>query len=129
MLNTPTVSRFPDTHTLVANGLHTAQCDGDEDCVMLLMDGLLNFSRSYLPDQRGGSVAEDSRLIAFDPDGNLRFMTFDEFWEELDVPIEIDGKFRKKTAALEGWTTYAFDDDHEAAPKPIESNPVRGRRR
>ncbi|TYT63783.1 DNA polymerase II large subunit [Natrialba swarupiae] len=109
-----------DTHTLVANGLHTAQCDGDEDCVMLLMDGLLNFSRSYLPDQRGGSVAEDSRLIAFDPDGNLRFMTFDEFWEELDVPIEIDGKFRKKTAALEGWTTYAFDDDHEAAPKPIE---------
>ncbi|EMA29333.1 DNA-directed DNA polymerase II large subunit [Halobiforma nitratireducens] len=109
-----------DTNTLVANGLHTAQCDGDEDCVMLLMDGLLNFSRSYLPDKRGGSVAEDSRLIAFDPDGNLRFMTFDEFWDELDVPIEIDGKFQKKTAALEGWTTYAFNDDHEAAPKPIE---------
>ncbi|MDG5758398.1 DNA-directed DNA polymerase II large subunit [Natronococcus sp. A-GB1] len=109
-----------DTNTLVANGLHTAQCDGDEDCVMLLMDGLLNFSRSYLPDKRGGSVAEDSRLIAFDPDGNLRFMTFDEFWDELDVPIEIDGKFHKKAAALEGWTTYAFDDEHEAAPKPIE---------
>jgi len=29
-------------------------CDGDEDCVMLLMDGLLNFSRSYLPGKRGG---------------------------------------------------------------------------
>ncbi|RZN41061.1 MAG: DNA polymerase II large subunit [Methanosarcinales archaeon] len=29
-------------------------CDGDEDCVMLLMDGLLNFSRSYLPERRGG---------------------------------------------------------------------------
>jgi DNA polymerase II large subunit len=29
-------------------------CDGDEDCVMLLMDGLLNFSRSYLPAKRGG---------------------------------------------------------------------------
>ncbi len=29
-------------------------CDGDEDCVMLLMDGLLNFSRSYLPARRGG---------------------------------------------------------------------------
>jgi DNA polymerase II large subunit len=29
-------------------------CDGDEDCVMLLMDGLINFSRSYLPGKRGG---------------------------------------------------------------------------
>ena len=28
--------------------------DGDEDCVMLLMDGLLNFSRVYLPSNRGG---------------------------------------------------------------------------
>lgn len=28
--------------------------DGDEDCVMLLLDGLLNFSRSYLPSNRGG---------------------------------------------------------------------------
>ena len=29
-------------------------CDGDEDCVMLLLDGLLNFSRTYLPTNRGG---------------------------------------------------------------------------
>jgi len=36
-------------------------CDGDEDCVMLLMDGLLNFSRSFLPDQRGGSM--DAPLV------------------------------------------------------------------
>jgi DNA polymerase II large subunit len=28
-------------------------CDGDEDSVTLLMDGLLNFSRSYLPENRG----------------------------------------------------------------------------
>ncbi|MFP9062055.1 DNA polymerase II large subunit [Natrialbaceae archaeon A-chndr2] len=109
-----------ETHTLVANELYTKQCDGDEDCVMLLMDGLLNFSRSYLPDQRGGSVAEDSRLIAFDPDGNLRFMTFEEFWDQLELSIEIDGKFQKKTVALEGWTTYTFDENHEASPQPIE---------
>lgn len=31
-------------------------CDGDEDCVMLLLDGLLNFSRSYLPSSRGGQM-------------------------------------------------------------------------
>jgi len=31
-------------------------CDGDEDCVMLLMDALLNFSLSYLPRKRGGKM-------------------------------------------------------------------------
>ncbi|VUT27624.1 MAG: DNA polymerase II large subunit [Candidatus Syntrophoarchaeum sp. GoM_oil] len=36
-------------------------CDGDEDCVMLLMDGLLNFSMSYLPDRRGGRM--DAPLV------------------------------------------------------------------
>ena len=49
------------THTLVANGLFTAQCDGDEDCVMLLMDGLINFSRSFLPSSRGGRM--DAPLV------------------------------------------------------------------
>ena len=36
-------------------------CDGDEDCVMLLMDGLLNFSRTYLPSSRGGRM--DAPLV------------------------------------------------------------------
>ncbi|MDD3873412.1 MAG: DNA polymerase II large subunit [Methanosarcina sp.] len=36
-------------------------CDGDEDCIMLLMDGILNFSRSYLPDKRGGKM--DAPLV------------------------------------------------------------------
>jgi Archaeal DNA polymerase II, large subunit len=36
-------------------------CDGDEDCVMLLMDGLLNFSRQFLPDKRGGRM--DAPLV------------------------------------------------------------------
>ncbi len=36
-------------------------CDGDEDCVMLLLDGLLNFSRYYLPDKRGGQM--DAPLV------------------------------------------------------------------
>ncbi len=50
-----------DTHTLAANGLWVKQCDGDEDCVMLLMDGLLNFSKTFLPDQRGGRM--DAPLV------------------------------------------------------------------
>jgi DNA polymerase II large subunit len=95
-------------------------CDGDEDCVMLLMDGLLNFSKAFLPDKRGGSVAEESRLIAVGPDGEVTFTTFDDFWDRLESPVERDGKFRKKTCRSEGWTTYAFDENHDASLKPIE---------
>ncbi|MBU0635857.1 DNA polymerase II large subunit [Candidatus Micrarchaeota archaeon] len=35
--------------------------DGDQDSVMLLMDGLLNFSHSYLPSSRGGRM--DAPLV------------------------------------------------------------------
>jgi DNA polymerase II large subunit (EC 2.7.7.7) len=31
-------------------------CDGDEGTVLLLLDALLNFSREYLPDKRGGTM-------------------------------------------------------------------------
>lgn len=36
-------------------------CDGDEDSVILLLDGLLNFSRSFLPERRGGLM--DAPLV------------------------------------------------------------------
>ena len=31
-------------------------CDGDEDCFMLLLDGLLNYSEKFLPSRRGGTM-------------------------------------------------------------------------
>ncbi|RLF52196.1 MAG: DNA polymerase II large subunit, partial [Thermoplasmata archaeon] len=31
-------------------------CDGDEDALMLLMDVLLNFSKEYIPEKRGGKM-------------------------------------------------------------------------
>ncbi len=37
-------------------------CDGDECCVILLMDALINFSRQFLPDKRG-SRTMDSPLV------------------------------------------------------------------
>ncbi len=43
---------------------HTAKrrnCDGDEDSIMLLMDALLNFSRYFLNEQRGGTM--DAPLV------------------------------------------------------------------
>jgi DNA polymerase II large subunit len=36
-------------------------CDGDEDCVMLLLDGLINFSKTFLPEKRGGLM--DAPLV------------------------------------------------------------------
>jgi DNA polymerase II large subunit len=36
-------------------------CDGDEDCIMLLLDGLINFSRRFLPEGRGGLM--DAPLV------------------------------------------------------------------
>ena len=46
----------------------SSNCDGDEDCVMLMLDGLINFSREYLPSSRGGMM--DAPLVlttAIDP--------------------------------------------------------------
>jgi DNA polymerase II large subunit len=43
---------------------HTAKrrnCDGDEDALLMLMDGLLNFSRDFLPDRLGGLM--DAPLV------------------------------------------------------------------
>lgn len=36
-------------------------CDGDEDAILMLMDGLLNFSRDILPANRGGQM--DAPLV------------------------------------------------------------------
>jgi DNA polymerase II large subunit len=36
-------------------------CDGDESCLMLLLDALVNFSKSFLPETRGGSM--DAPLV------------------------------------------------------------------
>ena len=44
--------------------LHCAtrrNCDGDEDCIIMLMDALINFSRAYLPARRGGQM--DAPLV------------------------------------------------------------------
>jgi DNA polymerase II large subunit len=50
-----------DGHTVIANGVLTRQCDGDESCFILLLDAFLNFSRKYLPDTRGSTM--DAPLV------------------------------------------------------------------
>ena len=48
-------------HNFFANDILVHNCDGDEACVTLLMDALLNFSRTYLPNSRGAT--QDAPLV------------------------------------------------------------------
>jgi DNA polymerase II large subunit len=98
-----------DTHTLVANDMYLGQCDGDEDCVMLLLDGLLNFSKSYLPDQRGGRMdaplVMSSRIDPSEIDDEAHNMDvvdrypleFYEATRELADPGEVDVEIAEDT--------------------------------
>ncbi|MFW6121767.1 MAG: LAGLIDADG family homing endonuclease, partial [Petrotogales bacterium] len=49
-------NKLEDKAVLWHNQLIQIRCDGDEDGLMLLMDALLNFSHSYIPDKRGGKM-------------------------------------------------------------------------
>ncbi len=48
-------------HNFFSNDILVHNCDGDECAIMLLMDLLLNFSRSFLPAHRGGT--QDAPLV------------------------------------------------------------------
>jgi len=56
---------FTEAHVGYAHPFfHAAKrrnCDGDEDSIIMLMDCLLNFSRSFLPERRGGLM--DAPLV------------------------------------------------------------------
>ncbi len=70
-------------------------CDGDEDCVMLLMDALLNFSMSYLPERRGGKM--DAPLVLTT---RLNPAEVDKEAHNLDIPSFYPLEFYRAT--LEG---------------------------
>lgn len=69
------------------------QCDGDEDCVMLLMDSLLNFSRAYLPDQRGRNMMDAPIVMSavIDPE------EIDDEAHNVDIDNEHTERFYKQT--------------------------------
>lgn len=48
--------KLEDKIVLWHNQILQIRCDGDEDGLMLLLDALLNFSHSYIPDKRGGKM-------------------------------------------------------------------------
>ncbi len=62
----------PSEHNFFSNDLLVHNCDGDEACVILLLDALINFSRSYLPSHRGAvqdaPLVQSSRIIPTEVD-------------------------------------------------------------
>lgn len=104
-------------------------CDGDEDSIMLLLDGLINFSKEYLPSTRGGLMDAPLVLtVQLNPDEvDKEAMNVDtlydyplEFYEaarEGKSPSELEdlmatmGKRLKKTGTIlnSGFSTGTID--------------------
>jgi DNA polymerase II large subunit len=84
-----------DTHSLISNDISTLNCDGDEDCVMLLMDGLVNFSKSYLPDKRGGRM--DAPLVM---SSRIDPSEIDDEAHNMDIDREYPREFYEATREL-----------------------------
>ncbi|WP_435146686.1 DNA-directed DNA polymerase II large subunit [Halobaculum sp. P14] len=115
-----------DTNTLVANDLYVGQCDGDEDCVMLLMDGLLNFSKEFLPDKRGGQMdaplVMSSRIDPSEIDDEAHNMDIvrrypREFYEatlEMADPEEVDVQIAEETLGTDD-EYRGFDHTHDTS--------------
>jgi len=68
-------------------------CDGDELSFILLLDGLLNFSRQYLPDVRGGRVMDAPLVITTYLDPN----EIDSEAHNVDVSFQYPLSFYEKT--------------------------------
>ncbi len=84
---------FSKTQCFLAHPLfHAAMrrdADGDEACVMLVMDALLNFSRQFLPDTRGGRTMDAPLVLT----AKLVPAEVDDMAHRLDIgwkyPIEL----------------------------------------
>ncbi|MFG1518925.1 MAG: DNA polymerase II large subunit [Thermoplasmataceae archaeon] len=94
-------------------------CDGDEDSIMLLMDGFLNFSKEFLPSTRGGLMDAPLVLtVKLNPDEvdkeamNVDTLTrypieFYEAAEKLAMPTEIEHIMKPMKAYIKDHGTYA----------------------
>ncbi len=101
-------------------------CDGDEDCVMLLMDGLLNFSKEFLPDKRGGQMdaplVMSSRIDPSEIDDEAHNMDIvrqypREFYEatlEMVDPGEVDIRIAEETLGTDE-QYRGFDHTHDTS--------------
>src|SRR3989344_5205420 len=66
-----------ENHVVNANGLFVKNCDGDESCIILLMDLLLNFSKKFIPGSRGAKHDEPLILTSVIIPSEVDDMVFD----------------------------------------------------
>lgn len=83
---------------LEVNSTVAKQCDGDEDSVMLLMDGLLNFSKEFLPTTRGKSTMDSPLVVSttINPAG------VDDEAHNVDIPSSYTKEFYEATYDIVG---------------------------
>ncbi|MDY6770317.1 MAG: DNA polymerase II large subunit [Candidatus Nanohaloarchaea archaeon] len=111
-------------------------CDGDEDSIILLMDALLNFSRQFLPDQRGTRTMDAPLILstvlhpdevddeAWNVDTPSRYTrAFYEATQEFPAPGEVDVPIAEELLDEQGGfsCTHATTDLGDA---PMESSYV-----
>ena len=89
-------------------------CDGDEDAVMMLMDVLLNFSKSYLPQKRGGKM--DAPLVITTV---MDAKEIDDEAHKMETVFEYSLEFYEKT--LEG--VNPSDVDVETISDILDTHP------
>ncbi|MEM3208631.1 MAG: DNA polymerase II large subunit [Candidatus Micrarchaeaceae archaeon] len=109
-------------------------CDGDEDTVMLLLDALINFSRSYLPKSTGGTM--DAPLILMlhvhpeEVDDEVHAMEIVkeyplEFYQkasDYESPSNVEMELvssRLKSPAVFGGLSFT----HESSARAVEDSP------
>ncbi|KPU62418.1 DNA polymerase II large subunit [Thermococcus sp. EP1] len=110
-------------------------CDGDEDSVMLLLDALLNFSKYYLPEKRGGKMdaplVVTTRLDPREVDSEVHNMDIARYYPlefynatyELKSPKELTGTIERvedrlgKPEMYEGLKFTHDTDDIALGPK------------
>lgn len=80
-----------------------AQCDGDEDSIMLLLDGFLNFSEQYLPDRRGTRSMDAPLLMTSVVD-----------------PEEIDDEAHNVTTQREFPLEFYYKSQEKPGPKEMD---------
>jgi DNA polymerase II large subunit len=108
---------YSETQGFLAHPMYHAamrrDCDGDEACILLLMDALLNFSRRYLPERRGAKTMDaplvlTSRIRPSEVDDQV--LEMETVWkyplelyeaaEKMKMPWEVKEKVKHKLEQL-----------------------------
>ncbi len=116
------LSVMSNNTNLIYNNFHTsiciANCDGDEDSILLALDPMVNFSREFLPTSRGGTM--DAPLVlsvtiapkeidaeAHNVDGNRRYpLEFYEQTQQFVDPGDVENLFDLVAHRIGGVAEY-----------------------